>query len=183
MATRMKRVNNSDSVDVENNEVDEVVETKKKKSFSQSDYILVHSVTAGGLYITCPSGNYYEFNKYGVENEMEYRDLVALIRKRSSHIFDPSIIIDDEDFLSDFKQVQQFYASLFTNGDLRDILELPIPQMVSAINNLPDEAKHTIRTLAATDVANGKIDSVKKIKALTEIFGSDFELLSQLFGR
>ena len=31
------------------------------------------------------------------------------------------------------------------------------------------------------EVANGRLDSIKKVKALSEIFGSDFNLLSELF--
>lgn len=182
MATRMKKVNVSEPVDVKEEIVEDVVEVKKK-TFSPSDYILCHSITAGGLNITCQSGNYYEFKNYGDECEIEYRDLVALIRKRSEHIFKPTFVIDDSDFLEDFNQVRQLYISLFSDGDLKDILDLPIAQMTEAIKGLPEEIMSTLCSLAATEVADGRIDSVKKIKALTEIFGSDFDLLSQLFSR
>ena len=34
--------------------------------------------------------------------------------------------------------------------------------------------------LIATQIANGKLDSIAKVRALTEIFNSDFNLLSEL---
>lgn len=167
--------------ETEDLEVTEEVK-KARKKFSQSDYIPCHSVISGGLNINCKSGNYYEFKNYGEECDVEYRDLVALIRKRSDHIFLPRIIIDDEDFLEEFPQVKQTYDDMFTDGDLKEILALPVNQMITAIKRLPDTIYPTLRSLAATDVANGRIDSVKKIRALTDIFGSDFNLLSELFG-
>lgn len=185
MATRMKKVNVSEpkDIDIEVDVEEEIVEKKKKRTFSSDDYIVCHSVTAGGLSVTGQSGDYYEFKSYGSENEIRYRDLVALVRMHSEHIFNPTLIIDDEDFLEEFIQVKKFYSTLFTDGDLKEILDMPVTQMTEAIKRLPEDVIPAIRTLAATDVAKGKIDSVKKIKALTEIFGSDFDLLSQLFGR
>jgi hypothetical protein len=38
-----------------------------------------------------------------------------------------------------------------------------------------------MRNLIATQIANGKLDSIAKVRALTEIFNSDFNLLSDLF--
>lgn len=172
---------NKKNIEIDNEEIEDTPVVKKKK-FSQNDYIPCTSITAGGLSVTCKSGNYYEFKNYGYECEIEYRDLVALIRKRSEHIFLPRFIINDDDFLLEFPQVKHAYEEMYTTTDLRDILSLPIPQMKSAIQNLPEALYPTLRSLAATDVANGKIDSVKKIRVLTEIFGSDFNLLSELFG-
>lgn len=172
MATSMKKTN----------EVENDIEPKKKKTFSQGDYILCRSVTAGGLNVCCKSGNYYEFRNYGYECEIEYKDLVTLARKRSQHIYLPRFIIEDDDFLDEFPQIKKMYEEMYTNKDLKEVLFLPLDQMVSAINSIPDSLYPTLRSLAATEVANGTIDSVKKIRALTEIFGSDFNLLSELFG-
>ena len=38
---------------------------KKKRTFTDSDYILCRSVTYGGLYVGTQSGNVYEFKDYG----------------------------------------------------------------------------------------------------------------------
>lgn len=153
-----------------------------KKEFKDSDYILCRSVWSGGLNITSRFGA-YEFKEYGAECEIEYRDLVYLARKRSEHIFAPRFVILDEDFLAEFPQIQRVYAEMYTLSDLREILELPISQMKTEIEKLPDATKKTLISLTATEIATGRLDSIKKVKVLSEIFNSDFNLLSQLFNK
>lgn len=162
-----------------------VVETtvKAKKEFKDSDYITCRSVWAGGLSITTKFGGYYEFNGYSAECDIEYRDLVYLIRKNSDHIFTPRFIITDEDFLEEFPRVKKLYASMYSATELHEIIDLPIGQMKTEIEKLPEDTKATLSSMIATDIANGRLDSIKKVKALSEIFNSDFNLLSELFSR
>lgn len=170
---------------VENNVVMEEtvapVVIKEKKVFTDSDYILCRSVWSGGLNVTSQSGNLYSFKDYGSECEINYRDLVTLIRKGSSHIFTPRFVILDEDFLKDFPTVQKVYGTMYTMNDLVKILELPVTQMKKEIEKLPKATKDSMRNLIATQIANGRLDSISKVRALTEIFNSDFNLLSDLF--
>lgn len=162
--------------------VDENKEVKKEvKEFAPHDGIMCRSVWAGGLNITCRSGNFYEFKDYGDTAVIEYQDLAALARKRSDHIFVPRIIIEDEDFLNEFKQIKDFYEEVYSEGDLKAILHLPSKQMADAINRLPEAVIPTIRSLAATMVGTGEIDSLRTIRTLDTIFGADFNLLSELF--
>lgn len=156
------------------------VNVEEKKVFTDSDYILCRSVWSGGLNVTSQSGNLYRFNDYGSECEINYRDLVTLIRKGSDHVFLPRFIILDEDFLEDFPTVQKVYGTMYTMNDLVEILELPISQMKTEIGKLPEATKNSMRNLIATQIANGKLDSIAKVRALTEIFDSDFNLLSEL---
>lgn len=152
----------------------------EKKTFTDSDYILCRSVCSGGLNIVSQSGNLYRFNDYGSECEINYRDLVTLIRKGSEHIFSPRFVILDEDFLEDFPTVQKVYGTMYTMNDLVEILELPIPRMKAEIEKLPAATKNSMRNLIATQISNGKLDSIAKVRELTTIFNSDFNLLSEL---
>lgn len=154
---------------------------KEKKKFTDSDYILCRSITYGSLYVAGQSGNMYEFTDYGYECEINYRDLVSLIRKGSDHIYLPRFIILDEDFLSDFPTVKRAYETMYTRNDLLGILDIPISRMRSAINELPDATKTVLEKMVATEIANGHLDSISKVRALSEIFDSDFNLLSELF--
>lgn len=163
---------------------DEVVEEvvkEEKKEFAPHDGIQCHSVWAGGLNITCRSGNFYELKDYGYTVVIEYQDLAALARKHSDHIFLPRIIIDDEDFLEEFPQVKTFYEGIYSMNELKEVL-LSSPTVIKkTIESLPESVLPTLRSLAATMVGNGEIDSIKTVKTLTEIFGADFNLLSELF--
>lgn len=153
----------------------------EKKTFTDSDYILCRSVCSGGLNIISQSGNLYEFKDYGAECEINYRDLVTLIRRGSEHVFLPRFVILDDDFLEDFPTVQKVYGTMYTMNDLIEILELPIPAMKREIEKLPQSTKDSMRNLIATQIANGKLDSIAKVRELTTIFDSDFNLLSDLF--
>lgn len=166
----------------ETNNVEETpVVIKEKKVFTDSDYILCRSVTSGGLNIVSQSGNLYEFNDYGAECEINYRDLVTLIRRGSDHIFLPRFVILDEDFLEDFPTVKRTYGEMYTMKDLEDILTLPVSQMEREIIKMPDSVKDSMRNLIATQIGNGKLDSIAKVRKLSELFNSDFNLLSDLF--
>lgn len=169
--------------DVETNVVVEPTTkpAKVKKTFNDSDYILCRSVWSGGLNVISQSGNLYEFNDYGAECEINYRDLVTMIRRGSQHIFLPRFVILDEDFLEDFPTVQRVYGTMYTMNDLVEILALPNAQMKSEIARLPKSTKDSMRNLIATQIATGKLDSISKVRVLTEIFDSDFNLISDLF--
>ena len=154
---------------------------KEKKVFTDSDYILCRSVCSGGLNVVSQSGNLYEFKDYGAECEINYRDLVTMIRRGSDHVFLPRFVILDDDFLKDFPTVQKVYGTMYTMNDLVEILELPISHMKTEIAKLPKATKDSMRNLIATQIANGKLDSISKVRVLTELFNSDFNLLSDLF--
>ena len=173
-----------EDVIVEEVTVKEVVKpviVEEKKVFTDSDYILCRSVCSGGLNIVSQSGNLYEFKDYGTECEINYRDLVTLIRRGSDHVFLPRFVILDEDFLKEFPTVQRVYGTMYTRDDLVEILDLPVTRMKAEITKLPKATKDSMRNLVATQIANGKLDSIAKVRALTEIFESDFNLLSDLF--
>ena len=154
---------------------------KVKKTFTDSDYILCRSVIIGGLNIIAQSGNLYEFKDYGSECEINYRDLVTLIRRGSESVFLPRFIILDDDFLEDFPTIKKAYGKMYTREDLEEILKLPNRQMVREIEKLPNETREVMRNLIATNIASGKLDSISKVRDLSTAFNSDFNLLSDLF--
>lgn len=154
---------------------------KVKKTFTDSDYVLCRSVCFGGLNVTCKSGNSYEFIDYGADCEINYRDLVALIRKGSDHIFLPRFIILDDDLLEDFPSVKRVYETMYTTADLLNILSLPKHRMITEINKLPNATKNVLCKMVATEIASGHLDSISKVRALSELFDSDFNLISELF--
>lgn len=179
MARQMKK---STTVEEVENIVEKPVEkSAPKKVFRDGDYILCHSIIAGGLNVNCRSGNTYRFNNYGDDCEIEYRDLVDLIRKHSEHIFQPRFIIDEEDFIADFPSIKKLYNEMYTTSDLKEILLLPDGQMEKEINSLSKELKDTLKNLAATMIESGEIDSISKVRALTSVLDADFNFLSELF--
>lgn len=156
--------------------------TPKKKTFDPADGIMCRSVVTGALYLEGAKTKMpYVWSNYGDETEVEYRDLVALVREQSGYIYNPFFIIDNEDFVAEFPQLEKFYSENYSVKELSDILELPINEMIESINRLPKTAVNTIKKIAASQVSVGQIDSVRKIKALDELFGTDLNLISEIF--
>ena len=185
MAKRSLKSENIENAVVEQTPADiEIVEKRekleKKKTFVSTDGILCRSVTPGSLFVDGPkSGMMYTFAGYGDEAEIEYRDLKSLIMTKSQHVFAPRFVIEDKDFVSEVPQLDQFYAKQFSTKDLRRILDLPVSDMVSAIEKLPEGAQQNMKTIAATAIDNGSLDSVKKIKALDKLWGTQFDAFSE----
>ncbi len=171
----VEELNKDDSV------VSEEPKKKEKKKFQQTDLIMCRSVVVGGLFLEgSKTKQIYQWNDYGDESEVEYRDLVAEVRSRSAYVFNPWFIVEDEDFIEEFPQLKQFYTQYLSVRDLKEILELPVSQMAKKISELPSGAKESLKTIAASMVSSGAIDSVAKIKKLDEIFETDMEFLSSL---
>ena len=95
-----KKTNN----DVSKNEKEEVLKTNEsstKKEFGQEDLILCRSMVSGQLFVDgVRSGLLYTFADYNDTCEIEYRDLIYLVRSyKDKTIYEPRIIIEDEDLV------------------------------------------------------------------------------------
>lgn len=166
-------------------EVEEPVKVKesapKKKVFHSDDPILCRSITPGRL---CLEGGathmVYRWMDYGSEAEIEYKDLANAVRSHHKIVFNPSIIIEDEDFVNEFIELKKFYTEKFTLKELTDILYMNEDKMAEAISVLPSGAKDQLINIISTKVSNGELDSVKKIKALENILKVDFSLVAEM---
>ena len=161
-----------------------VPESKKKdkKVFDQSDGIKCRSIVEGALYMEgLKTQMIYAWTDYGDVSEVEYRDLAAAVRSKSKFVYNPWFIIEDKDFLAEFPQVKKFYDESHSIKELREILQMPVDQMVAVIKELPMSIMDTMKSVAAKQVASGQLDSVRKIKALDEIFGTNLNLIGEVF--
>lgn len=150
------------------------VDTKpKSKKYEDEDLIMCRSITVGGLNVKGNrSGYIYQFADYGDELEIEYRDLNYMVRTKERNTFIPRFIIEDDDFVSQYKELQKLYDSLYTTQDFKEILRLSPGQMASAIDSMSQGAKDALKNLAASMIEDGSLDSIQRIKTLDEIFGT-----------
>lgn len=157
-----------------------VVSTKKFKS---NDLIPCRSMVCGGLYITGAKTKFpYSWADYGDVQDVEYQDLNHMVRSRKDKsIYTPRIIVEDEDFINQNAQLKEFYDSLYTTTDLREIIDLPVAKMKSVVEKLPEGAKNSLKGIVSTMIDDNRLDSVQKIKVLDEIFGT--QMLLALVGQ
>lgn len=153
-------------------------DSSTKKEFGQEDLILCRSMVSGQLFVDgVRSGLLYTFADYNDTCEIEYRDLIYLVRSyKDKTIYEPRIVIEDEDFIAENPKLAELYESLYTKGDLMEIINLPLSQMVDTINALPMGCRNALKGIAATMIDNGQLDSIQKIKALDEIFETNMLL-------
>ena len=178
MAYTKKTNNDVSKNEKKEEEVLKTNESSTKKEFGQEDLILCRSMVSGQLFVDgVRSGLLYTFADYNDTCEIEYRDLIYLVRSyKDKTIYEPRIIVEDEDFIAENPKLAELYESMYTKGDLMEIINLPISQMVDTINALPMGCKNALKGIAATMIDNGQLDSIQKIKALDEIFETNMLL-------
>ena len=159
------------------------VEVKTPKKFDPMDGVLCRSIVDGVLVMEgIKSKNFYKWADMNDITEVEYQDLVSAVRSsNNSYIYSPHFIIEDEDFLAQFPQVQKVYDSMYTTSDLKEILKLPIESMMKEIASLPNWSKDNLREIAGKMVLNGQLDSVQKIKTLDEFYKTNFLIATNLY--
>jgi len=123
----------------------------------------------------------YSFADYGDTTEIEYRDLVGMIRSKDKAVFEPRFVVDDEDFIAEYPALKKFYNDEFSLQNIKEILLMPEKKMIEEIKKLPSGALSSLKSIAAEQVYTGEIDSVRRIKALDSVFGTDLNLLGELF--
>lgn len=159
--------------------VEEKKVTKKevKKKHNDDDMIPCISVTAGELLVVgIKSKNLYSWDSVGDVVDVEYRDIASAIRSKRPCIFKPRFVIQDDDVIKEFPELKSIYDAMYSVNDLKSIFDLPPVQMERAINNLPDGAKDTVKSLAMTGVGDGSLDSIQRIRIIDRIFGTDMLL-------
>lgn len=152
-----------------------------KITFNNDDLISCRSLVSGPLYIEgVRTKILYSWADYGDVVDIEYQDLIYMVRSRGDkNIYDPRIVIEDEEFVNQNSSLKQLYESLYSMKDLKDIINLSTNKMIEEINKLPEGAKTALKGLASTMIDAGTLDSVQKIKALDEVFGTQMFLTLQ----
>lgn len=190
MATkRVTRRPVADAKPVEVKTVEETVETPavapakvaEKKKFEASDPIMCRSVTAGYLAMEGLKTHInYIWSNYNDETGVEYQDLVSAVRGSYDQIFKPLFIIEDEDFLREFPQIEKIYGESYGDSDVDEILAMPTAKMVETIKSLPQSIRDSIKSIVADRIKDGSLDSMSKVNALNKALNTDFMILSDM---
>ena len=135
------------------------------------------SVTAGELIITGKkTGNLYRWTNYGDTTTVEFQDLRVEARNAKSRpLYDPLIIIEDEDVLAlpEFESVADSYKTVISIEEIDQFFDLPLQQFAAKLRSIPKGIKNTIKSIARDKLEDGSLDSLKKVKVLDETLGTD----------
>ena len=167
------------------NEIEEVkAESKKEKTtqksarkYAPTDRIPCRSLTYGELLLTGPKTRLlHTWSNYGDVTEMEYQDLQALKSTRSSYLYKPRFIIEDEELVEqwagDFKKMYDEIVEM----DVEDLFRLPIGQLKAKLKKAPAGVQLAVKNMAGEKIMNGTLDSLAKIKAIDEVLDTQLML-------
>ena len=173
---------------VENAEIDVMEETQEEvkkpkatqksvKKYAPTDMIPCRSITYGELLLTGSKTKLlYTWANYGDVTEMEFQDLQALKSTRSSYLFKPRFIIEDEELVeqwaSDFKSMYDDIATM----DVEALFKLPTAQLRAKLKKAPVGIQQAVKNLAGEKIMNGSLDSLAKIKAIDEVLDTQLML-------
>lgn len=150
---------------------------KSSRKFAPDDMITCRSVTYGELLLTgVKSKLLYTWANYNDTTEVEYQDLQALKSTKSSYLFKPRFVIEDEELVEQWgKDFGDMYKNI-VDIDVEDLFKLPLNQFKSKLKKSPKGVQQAVKNIAGEKILNGSLDSLAKIKAIDEILGTDLKL-------
>lgn len=153
---------------------------KTARKFAPDDRITCRSVTFGELLLTgVKSKLLYTWANYGDTTEVEFQDLQAMKSMRSSYLYRPRFIIEDEELAEQWgKDFGDMYKNI-EDTDVENLFNLPLAQFKSKLKRAPKGVQQAVKNIAGEKILNGSLDSIAKIKAIDECLGTDLKVYIQ----
>lgn len=150
---------------------------KAVKKYAPNDMIVCRSVTYGELLLPgTKSKMLYTWANYGDRTDVEFQDLQALKSTRSTYLFKPRFIIEDEELVEQWRNdLGKVYDDIIAT-DVEALFKLPTAQLKAKLKKAPVGIQQAVKNLAGEKIMNGTLDSLAKIKAIDEILGTDLKL-------
>ena len=167
---------------IEDEMIEEAVKPVAKKvnkpKHDPNELVMCRSVRFGELRLIGPKTRMpYSWANEGDFREVEYQDLVSWRALHSRYLFDPMIIIEDEDIVEEWKaDLGKLYEGL-QEIDLKEMFKLPHRQFVTKLKQLPDAMKSTVQNMAYTMIQDGTLYDLRTIKAIDEILGTELKMM------
>ena len=161
---------------------EEVVRPTPKKvnkpKHDPNEFIPCRSVRFGELRLIGPKTRTpYSWANEGDIREVEYQDLMSWKALGSKYLFEPFIIIEDEDIVEEWKaDLGKLYAGL-QEIDLKAMFKLPERQFIAQLKKLPEGMKSTVQNMAYAMIQDGTLYDLRVIKAIDTILGTELIMM------
>ena len=184
MATKKKSTVETEEI-IENEVVEEIVEEVKptpkkvnKPKHDPNEYVPCRSVRFGELILIGPKTKTpYSWANEGDTAEVEYQDLLSWKSLRHKYLFEPMIIIEDEDIVEEWKvELGKLYADL-QDIDVKALFKLPQRQFVAQLKKLPSGMKTTVQNMAYSMIQDRTLYDLRIIDAIDEILGTELKMM------
>ena len=167
---------------MENEVVEEAVKPAPKKvnkiKHDPNELIVCRSVRFGELNLIGPKTHMpYCWSNEGDIREVEFQDLMSWRALHSRYLFEPMIIIEDEDICEEWKaDLGKLYEDL-QQVDLKAMFRLPYKQFVVQLKKLPVGMRPTVQNMAYAMIQDGTLYDLRVIKAIDEILGTELKMM------
>lgn len=143
-----------------------------------NEYVPCRSVRFGELILIGPKTRIpYRWSNEGDVAEVEYQDLMSWKALRHKYLFEPMIIIEDEDIVEEWNaDLGKLYADL-QYIDVKALFRLPQRQFVAQLKKLPAGMKSTVQNMAYAMIQDGTLYDLRIIKAIDEILGTELIMM------
>lgn len=149
-----------------------------KPKHDPNELILCRSVRFGELRLIGPKTRMpYSWANEGDIREVEYQDLVSWRALHSRYLFDPMIIIEDEDICEEWKDDLGDLYEQTRQIDLKEMFKLPHRNFVAQLKKLPNSMKSTVQNMAYAMIQDGTLYDLRTIKAIDEILGTELKMM------
>ena len=123
----------------------------------------------------------YEKEKYAIIAvclaKVEYQDLLSWEAQRHKYLFEPMIIIEDEDIVDEWSaDLGKLYADL-QYIDVKALFKLPQKQFIAQLKKLPVGMKTTVQNMAYAMIKDGTLYDLRIIKAIDETLGTELIMM------
>lgn len=150
---------------------------KEVKQYTPDEMIACRSITYGELLLPGPKSKLlYTWSNYGDVTEIPFQDLQALKSTRSTYLFKPRFIIEDEELVEQWRNdLGKIYDDIIAT-DVEALFKLPANQLKAKLKKAPAGIQQAVKNLAGEKIMNGSLDSLAKIKVIDDVLGSDLKL-------
>lgn len=180
MATTKKTSTTEEIVKTE--ALEEAVKPAPKKvnkpKHDPSELVLCRSVRFGELILIGPKTKMrYSWSNEGDLREVEYQDLVSWRALHSKYLFDPMIIIEDEDIREEWNADLGALYNKVQEIDLKEMFKLPHRQFMAQLKKLPESMKSSVQNMAYAMVQDGTLYDLRIIKGIDETLGTELVMM------
>ena len=149
-----------------------------KPKHDPSELILCRSVRFGELILIGPKTKMrYSWSNEGDLREVEYQDLVSWRALHSRYLFDPMIIIEDEEICEEWKADLGALYNKVQEIDLKEMFKLPYRQFMSQLKKLPESMKSSVQNMAYAMVQDGTLYDLRIINGIDEALGTELVMM------
>jgi hypothetical protein len=150
----------------------------KQVKHDPGEYIPCRSVRFGELILIGPKTRTpYRWANEGDIAEVEFQDLMSWKALRHKYLFEPMIIIEDENIVEEWSaDLGKLYADL-QYIDVKALFKLPQRQFVAQLKKLPVGMKTTVQNMAYAMIQDGTLYDLRIIKAIDETLGTELIMM------